>query len=325
MCVCVSVCVCVRKNHNISHQSIIYRYKNINFPGTHIRREKAAAADDDEKQKGSMMLSEFVEANLDKKLFVGGHLYHLEDWRYSSDSYEKIPYGLSYLPIPVKNTALMSKYIPNASTYYKDMSRSWNLVTKALPKLAPLQKYNDETWEWMTTRDYWMKLAKASIKMAYLATAESVQHQDALDLAHCARLGEIVLANERLQELSSFKLAHQVLKNTGLCYVRLVKGHFEVPLPEDFNFFAPLNDISPNHQGMYKHFDDEDDSKVYTRTKSLFEQERSKNTSANWKSMGAVRVLELWSKFLSFPEAKSDTSFDTIHKTVHALGGFNMA
>ena len=74
--------------------------------------------------------------------------------------------------------------------------------------------------EWMTTRDYWIKLGKASIQMAYLATSVSSKHESAaLNLARCARLGEIVLANENLKELSSSGLAHQVLKNTGLCYV----------------------------------------------------------------------------------------------------------
>ena len=52
-------------------------------------------------------------------------------------------------------------------------------------------------------------------------TSVSSKHESAaLNLARCARLGEIVLANENLKELSSSGLAHQVLKNTGLCYVR---------------------------------------------------------------------------------------------------------
>ena len=64
----------------------------------------------------------------------------------------------------------MHELLPNASTYYKDMHDSWHRVSEALPRLASPEKFNDETWEWMTTRDYWIKLGKASIQMAYLAT-----------------------------------------------------------------------------------------------------------------------------------------------------------
>ena len=66
-------------------------------------------------------------------------------------------------------------------------------------------------------------------------SAESSKHESvALSLARCARLGEIVLANENLKELSSSGLAHQILKNTGLCYVRRVferKFHNHSTLP----------------------------------------------------------------------------------------------
>ena len=184
-----------------------------------------------------MTLSEFVEANIENNaaVFIGGNVKHLADWRYNSDAYEHIPYGLSYRPILDGTNKLMHELLPNASTYYKDMRDSWHRVSEALPRLASPDKFNDETWEWMTTRDYWIKLGKASIQMAYLATSESSKHESvALSLARCARLGEIVLANENLKELSSSGLAHQILKNTGLCYVRRVferKFHNHSTLP----------------------------------------------------------------------------------------------
>ena len=206
-------------------------YKNVRFPGTHLRKVQR------EENDTFMTLSEFVEANIENNaaVFIGGNVKHLADWRYNSDAYEHIPYGLSYRPILDGTNKLMHELLPNASTYYKDMRDSWHRVSEALPRLASPDKFNDETWEWMTTRDYWIKLGKASIQMAYLATSESSKHESvALSLARCARLGEIVLANENLKELSSSGLAHQILKNTGLCYVRRVferKFHNHSTLP----------------------------------------------------------------------------------------------
>ena len=206
-------------------------YKNVRFPGTHLRKVQK------EENDTFMTLSEFVEANIENNaaVFIGGNVKHLADWRYNSDAYEHIPYGLSYRPILDGTNELMHELLPNASTYYKDMHDSWHRVSEALPRLASPEKFNDETWEWMTTRDYWIKLGKASIQMAYLATSESSKHESvALSLARCARLGEIVLANENLKELSSSGLAHQILKNTGLCYVRRVferKFHNHSTLP----------------------------------------------------------------------------------------------
>ena len=93
-------------------------------------------------------------------------------------------------------------------------------------------------------------------------------------------------------------------------------------LPKDFDLFAPLHDISKTHVGVHNHFDagnddDDDDDKVrmFVRARKLFEEDSS------WGSRASTRVLALWGKFLSLPEAKSDDSFKTIQATVKALGG----
>ena len=287
-------------------------YENVTFPGTHLRQDRKEDSDT------FMTLSEFVTANLENgaAVFIGGNVKHLADWRYNSDAFEEIPYGLSYRPIPDGTNKLMSELLQNASTYYKDMLESWHRVSEALPQLAPPKKFNEETWEWMTTRDYWIKLGKASIQMAYLATSVAPTRENTLSLARCARLGEIVLANENLNELSTSGLAHQILKNTGLCYVRLVKEKNE--LPEGFDLFAPLDDISKTHVHVHNHFDEDvgdEKSSLFVRARKLFEKESS------WGAKASTRVLTLWGKFLSLPEAKSDASFATVQATVKALGG----
>ena len=80
------------------------------------------------------------------------------------------------------------------------------------------------------------------------------------------------------------------------------------------------HDISKTHVGVHNHFDagnDDDDDKVrmFVRARKLFEEDSS------WGSRASTRVLALWGKFLSLPEAKSDDTFKTIQATVKALGG----
>lgn len=279
----------------VNHQAP-YEGEGVIFPGTHLVSSTAMDVD-------GFTLSSFIESNLNRPsgVFVGGSVPNA-DLRYKSDTYDRVPHGIVYRSMP-HDTSLYKRLTSNPTRFYDDLVRSWQLVRDAIPSLPDPQKFHDETWEWMAMRDYWSKLGKASNFLAFMATTS--KSSDALTLARAARCGEEVLANERLEDLAKFNLATTILKNTGVCYMRLVKE--KMTLPSDFSLFAPLSDISVAHKSQHAHWD--------AHLEVMF------TNGVHWSSKASVRLLELWSRLLTLPGFKKHPEYSTVANTVRALGG----
>ena len=144
----------------------------------------------------------------------------------------------------------------------------WAEIDKLRPALPNTTKYDAETWEWTTVRDYFSNFED------YLAASlDEAIRREALEMINDAAYSlERVFAQDE-------EITCGAVKNLGLAYLKLVQLSKGKKLD-----FHPAQWLEHGGEG--------------------------------WKAAASVRVLKVWSHFISMKEAKKDADYANIEAAV---------